>query len=102
MNSSVSLMLPCLSSLNTYSAVISLARLAGKIIWSAPRSNSTPPYSASTRIACGALIGGSSFLGASFFCASPEAGLCAGAGAASAAAHRLATKAAAVSKRPIR
>ncbi len=104
-NSSVSLMRPSLSAWNTYSAVISLARLAGKIIASASRSNSTAPFSASIRMACGALMGGSSlrgasFLGTSFFAASPEDGLCWGV-AAKAAAVRPAAKTATASKRPI-
>src|SRR5664280_2261549 len=103
--SSVSLMRPSLSSWNTYSAVISLARLAGKMSWSGSRSNSTPPFSASIRMACGALIAGSSLLrGASFFCATAAAGL-AGLtsclGAAKASALKATTKAAAVSSRPI-
>src|SRR5450830_1097256 len=103
--SSVSLMRPSLSSWNTYSAVISLARLAGKMSWSESRSNSTPPFSASIRMACGALIAGSSLLrGASFFCATAAAGL-AGLtsclGAAKASALKATSKAAAVSSRPI-
>src|SRR5450631_4563365 len=103
--SSVSLMRPSLISWNTYSAVISLARLAGKMSWSGSRSNSTPPFSASIRIACGALMTGSSLLrGASFFGATAAAGL-AGLtsclGAAKASALKATSKAAAVSSRPI-
>src|ERR1035441_2297084 len=103
--SSVRLMRPSLISWNTYSAVISLARLAGKMSWSGSRSNSTPPFSASIRIACGALMTGSSLLrGASFFGATAAAGL-AGLtsclGAAKASALKATSKAAAVSSRPI-
>src|SRR5664279_1126109 len=103
--SSVGLMRPSLISWNTNSAVISLARLAGKMSWSGSRSNSTPPFSASIRIACGALMTGSSLLrGASFFGATAAAGL-AGLtsclGAAKASALKATSKAAAVSSRPI-
>ena len=87
------------------SAVINLARLAGKIRRSASRSNSTPPLSASMRMACGAVIFGSSFfagsfLGASFFCVVAWAGACFAVGAATAAVHRLAVTATAVNQRP--
>src|SRR5262245_45224041 len=75
-----------------YSAVISLARLAGKTIRSASRSNRTAPFSASIKMACGAPIFGSSFfcgsfLVPSFFCAAEEAGRCDDV-AANAGAHR--------------
>src|SRR5476649_255312 len=98
--SSVSLMRPSLSSLNTYSTVISLPRLAGKISSSASRANSTAPFSASIKMACGALIGSSSFfaasfLAAAFFCACAATAFCFG--AANETLHRLAAKAAAVS-----
>ena len=55
-SSSSSFRRPCLSSLNTTSAVISLDRLAGGTSSSAFRSNSTVPLSASTRIAVGAAV----------------------------------------------
>src|SRR5262249_15241316 len=104
MNSSVSLRRPSLTSLNTYSAVISLARLAGKISLSASRSYSTPPFPASIRIACGAEIFGSSFLGASLFCTGGAAPLWAGpgacVGAAIATAPSPAAKSAATTQRP--
>ena len=102
----MSLMRPSLISLKTYSAVISLARLAGKISWSASRSNSTLPFSASIRMACGAEMLGSSFCGASFLGAGavaaalwPGTTLCAGV-AASAPAQKPASTMAAVSQRP--
>ncbi len=99
--SSVSLMRPSLSSWNTYSAVMSFARLAGKTSRSASRSNRTAPYSASIRIACGAPMFGSSFFGASFrgasfFCA---AGVPFCGGAAIAAAQRPPTMARAIAQR---
>jgi hypothetical protein len=53
-NWSVGLRRPSLSSLNTTSAVISFARLAGGMRSSAPFSNSTLPLSASIRMACAA------------------------------------------------
>ena len=56
MNSSVGLSRPCLISLNTTSAVISLDRLAGGMRSSALFSNSTLPLSASIRMACGAAV----------------------------------------------
>ena len=65
MNSSVGLSRPCLISLNTTSAVISLERLAGGTSSSAFFSNSTLPLSASIRIAFGAAVwNGSPGLGA--------------------------------------
>ena len=70
MNSSSSLSRPCLISLNTISAVISLARLDGAVSVSAPFSNSTVPVSASIRIACGAAVWNSSFF-------APETGIAA-------------------------
>src|SRR5947209_3430253 len=56
LNSPVGLSRPCLSSLNTTSAVISLERLAGGTRSSADFSNSTLPLSASMRMACGAAV----------------------------------------------
>jgi len=103
--SSVSLMRPSFISWKTYSEVISLARLAGKISLSGSRSYNTPPFSASTRMACGAFTIGSSLLrGGSFFTATGAAGLfgftsCLG--AATANAPNTASKAAAARNRPI-
>ena len=54
--SSVSLIVPFLSSLKTTSAVISFCMLDGAISWSAFFSNSTLPLSASIRMADGASI----------------------------------------------
>ena len=55
-SSSSSFRRPCLISLNTTSAVISLERLAGATSSSALRSNSTVPLSASIRMAVGAAV----------------------------------------------
>ena len=56
LNSVVGFNRPCLSSLKTTSAVISLDRLAGGMRSSAPFSNSTLPLSPSIRMACAAAV----------------------------------------------
>src|SRR5665213_2835329 len=105
--SSVRLTLPSFMRWKTYSAVISLARLAGKISLSGSRSYSSPPFSASIRIACGALMTGSSLLRGGSFFAATAAGLAdftsclmSCLGAAKAHVPRPASKAAAARDRP--